>query len=400
VNDTNERDLALLAGVKIVSFTQFLLGPAGVQYLADMGADVIKIELPGGNMERRWSGAQTFLGGKSAFHMLAHRNMRAMTLNLKEPAALEIAHKLIRTCDVFVQNFRPAVMDRFGLDYESVRAINERIVYACASGYGSETASRDLPGQDLLLQAVTGLAAITGRAHQAPVPTGSAVVDQHAASLLALGIAGALFQRERTGKGQRIEVTMVQAGLDLQLEPVVYWLNGSAIKPPQGRLGSTFHQAPYGVYETGDGHLVLSMSPIEQLSRALGDPESLADYLDPTVAYSKREEISAVLDGFFRGKRTVQWIEILRQHGVWCAPVNDYAAAFADPVVTEVDPIIEFDDPLAGTVKLLKHPIRYSSGTARIRRPPPGISEHTDEILRELGYDKQWIEGLRRAGAI
>jgi crotonobetainyl-CoA:carnitine CoA-transferase CaiB-like acyl-CoA transferase len=209
-------------------------------------------------------------------------------------------------------------MERFGLHYENVRAINERLVYACASGYGSETAARNLPGQDILLQAMTGLASITGRAGESPVPTGSAVVDQHAASLLALGIAGALVHRERTGEGQRVEVTMVQAALGLQLEPVVYWLNGATIVPPRQRLGSTFHEAPYRVYETSDGHLVLSMSPGAGVSRALGDPPELRPYLDRAAAYPKREEIRAAL-GAFRNDTTQRWIEKLRAHDVWCA---------------------------------------------------------------------------------
>ena len=246
--------LQLLSGVKILSFTQFLLGPVAVQYLADMGADVIKIEIPGsGAWERSWSGGQTFPGGVSAFMLLSHRNVRSVTLNLKDSQGQQIALRMAERCDVLVENFRPGVLERFGLGYELIRERNPRVVYASASGYGSDSPYRDLPGQDLLLQAISGLASITGRASEAPIASGTAIVDQHAAALLAMGILGALFHRERTGQGQRVEVTMLQAAFDLQLEPMTYYLNGGKVELPRERIGSTYHEAPYGLYQTKDG---------------------------------------------------------------------------------------------------------------------------------------------------
>jgi crotonobetainyl-CoA:carnitine CoA-transferase CaiB-like acyl-CoA transferase len=230
---TEGKGLHLLAGVRILAFTQFLLGPAACQYLADMGADVVKIEPPGrGAWERSWAGADTFINGVSAFFLLANRNVRGVTLNLKSAKGLEVARRMIETADVMVENFRPGVMDRLGLGYEAARKINPRIIYASASGYGSEGPYSHLPGQDLLIQAISGLGANTGTASQGPTPAAAAVVDQHGGSLLAMGILGALVGRGRTGEGQRVELVMMQAALDLQTEPVVYHLNGAHLERP------------------------------------------------------------------------------------------------------------------------------------------------------------------------
>jgi crotonobetainyl-CoA:carnitine CoA-transferase CaiB-like acyl-CoA transferase len=393
--------LQLLAGVRVVAFTQFLLGPAAAQYLADMGADVVKVEQPGrGPHERGWSGAGSFVGGVSTFFLMAHRNVRSVALDLKHEEAREVALSLCREADVVLVNFRPGVMERLGLGYDDLRADNPSVVYACASGYGSDSPYRDLPGQDLLLQASTGLAAVTGQAEGPPVAAGAAVVDQHGAALLAMGILGALHQRTVTGEGQQVEVTMAQAGLDLQAEPLLYHLNGAAVQRPVVPLGSAFHEAPYGFYPVRDGHVALSLSPMRQVSAALGDPPELEPYLDPRDALERREEIYAALSPLLREFTVAGLVDLLRAHRVWCAPVNDYDSALAEPFMQHLDPIEDVDHPEAGRIRLLRHPVRYGSGTAQARRLPPALGEHTDEVLREVGLDAERLCRLHKAGVI
>ncbi|MFD1211402.1 CaiB/BaiF CoA transferase family protein [Arthrobacter sp. GCM10027362] len=374
-----------LEGVRIVSFTQFLLGPAAVQYLADLGADVVKVEPPAGAWERSWAGGESFLNGVSVFFMLAHRNARSVTLDLKSREGLEAARKLIETADVLVENFRPGVMDSLGLGYDAVHEQHPRLIYASASGYGSTGPFRKLPGQDLLLQAITGLAANTGSAQEAPVPVGAAVIDQHGAALLAMGVLAALLHRERTGKGQHVELNMIQAGLDLQTEPLTYHLNGGQVSVPQERLGSPFHPAPYGIYKTRDGNVAISLSPVATVRQALDGAPELEPFEDPSLALNARDEIRRALAPLLASYTTSEIVEKLRKGGVWCNAVNDFTAALKDPVVTEVDPIMQIEHPDAGTIRLLRHPVNYSSIDTSVRRTPPRLGEHTEEILSEFG---------------
>jgi crotonobetainyl-CoA:carnitine CoA-transferase CaiB-like acyl-CoA transferase len=192
----------------------------------------------------------------------------------------------------------------------------------------------------------------------------------------------------------------VQAALDLQLEPVVYHLNGGQVERPREALGSSFHEAPYGIYRTTDGYLALSLSPVAKISAALGEPGTLQELLDPALKLSHREQIRRALGRLLLSHPTDELITLFRQHGIWCAPVNDYNAVFDDPVVAHLDPLLEFDHPEAGKVKVLKHPVRYSSGEPQMRTPPPELGEHTESVLSELGYSAEEITELREAGVV
>jgi crotonobetainyl-CoA:carnitine CoA-transferase CaiB-like acyl-CoA transferase len=385
---------ALLSGVRVVAFTQFLLGPVATQYMADMGADVIKVETPGGGAwERSWAGGNTFMNDVSAFFLLSHRNVRSVAVDLKSEAGREAVLRLISTADVVVENFRPSVMDRLGLGFEAVREIKPDIIYASASGYGPDGPNRDLPGQDLLLQAITGLAAATGRGQTGPLAAGAPVVDQHAASLLTMGILAALVHRERTGLGQQIQVNMLEAALDLQVEPLTYHLNGGSLQTPELGMGSMFHPAPYGIYAVGDGHIALSLSPLSTLAQALGCPKELEPFRDDH-ALTHREEITRVVAALLAGRTLSQLLDLLRDAGVWCAPVNDYAGVEADPAVVHLGCLTGFDHPRAGHVRTVRHPIRYSIGEPELRHVPPEVGEHTAAILAEIGYPPADVQRL------
>lgn len=394
------KPLAVLEGVRVLSFTQFLLGPSGVQFLADLGADVIKVEPPGGTLwERNWAGCDLFLNGVSAFFLCAHRNQRSLTLNLKHPEGQAVAKRVVAEADVLVQNFWPGVMARLGLSYEDVAPLNSRLIYVSASGFGEASVYRDRPGQDLLIQAMSGLASISGRAGEPPTAVGTAVVDQHGATLLAMGVLAALLDRARTGRGQKVEVSMLRAALDLQLETVTYYLNGARMRKSPTSLASMYHPGPYGIYETKDGHLALSMSPLPVLQAALELPE-LAPLATAAYNFSAREEIARLLEPILRARTTAEWMEYLVPRGVWAAPVLDYDGTFADPTVREAGAVEEVEHPTAGRVRLLRFPLEFSSGHAATRRPAPMPGEHTGEILQELGYADAEVRRLRNLGVV
>lgn len=391
--------LALLSGVRVVAFTQFLLGPVATQYLADMGADVIKVEPPGsGAWERSWAGGNTFMNGVSAFFLLSHRNVRSVALDLKSADGREAARRLIATADVVVENFRPLVMDRLGLGFEAVQEIRPDIIYASASGYGPDGPSRDLPGQDLLLQAITGLAAATGRSETGPLAAGAAVVDQHAASLLAMGILAALVHKQRTGSGQQLHVNMLQAALDLQLEPITYHLNGGELETPEQGMGSMFHPAPYGIYAVADGHIALSLSPVSAVAQALGRPEELEPYRADDSGSTHRAKITRAVAALLADQPLIPLLEVLRAAGVWCAPVNDYKGIESDPAIRHLGCFGDFQHPRAGHVRTLNHPIRYSDGEPQVRHLPPEVGQHTADVLTDLGYSPADIERFVKAG--
>ena len=388
--------LRTLEGVRIAAFTQFLLGPAAVQHLADLGADVVKVEAPAGAWERHWAGAETFRNGVSTFFMLANRNQRSLVLDLKSELGREAALRLIKKSDVVVANFRPGAMERLGLGYEAARKARPDIIYATASGYGSDSPFRDLPGQDLLIQGLSGVAWLTGREGQDPVVVGAAVVDQHGGALLAMGILAALFHRERTGEGQQLEVAMVQAAFDLMVEPVVYAANGAKLERPSEAIADTFHSAPYGIYRTADGHAVISMTPVKTLVDALGEPQ-LTGLDDPSIAFSKRDEIRSALGPLVARHSTADLVERLRAQHIWCAPVQTIDQALADPAVRHLDPFLEMEHPRAGKVKALRHPVRYGAGEPELRRLPPEVGEQSDEILRELGFSDDEVARMAPA---
>ncbi|MGG0451787.1 CaiB/BaiF CoA-transferase family protein [Priestia megaterium] len=387
----------MLNGIKVLSFTHFLQGPSSVQMLADLGADVIKIEQTKGAYERYWSGLDAYKNDVSVFFLLANRNQKSLALDLRSEEGKEIIYKLVKEVDVIVENYRPGAMDRLGLGYEKLKEINPKIVYCSCSGYGSSGPYEKRPGQDLLIQSLSGLMTLTGKKEDPPTPVGTAVVDQHGAVLAAFGVVTALFNRERTGEGCKVESSLLNAALDLQIETFAYYLNkGELWDRSNTGLASRFHQAPYGVYQTKDGYITVSNTPVEKLASLL-DSEELSKYTSKDQM-SKRSEIDQIFSDIMKQRSTEEWVEFFTENDIWYAPVNDYETVVNDPQVKWNDMIININHPDAGEVRLINHPVRYNGKAPEQRLHQPAIGEHSKEILKQNGYSDEQIAELIEKG--
>ncbi|MBU1335941.1 MAG: CoA transferase [Alphaproteobacteria bacterium] len=390
---------APLAGVRVVNLTHYLQGPSCAQYLADLGADVIKVERIGGAYERHWSGAKAFVNDQSVFFLLAGRNQRSAEIDLSTPEGSDALWKLIESADVLVENFRAGTLDRRGYSYEEVKKRNPRIIYCSLTGYGATGPNRSKPGQDLLIQSLSGLAMLSGRADDAPMPVGSAIVDQHAATLGAMGILAALLQRNNTGEGMRVDSNLLSAALNLQLEPLNYHLNGAKLwdRSASG-VSSRFHQAPYGSFKTADGWITMSLSDGPTLGKAFKD-ESFAP-LTRDDQFDRREEVNSRVAKHMEQHTTAEWMATFDEFGIWYAEVREYDEVLADPQVAANQSILEYNDPAGGQVRLLAHPVKYDGAVPPLTRLPPQPGEHTEEVLRELGYSADDVAALRGSNAV
>lgn len=389
-----------LSGIRVLSFNHFLMGPVGIQHLADLGADVIAVEPIEGAFQRKWGGANKKIDGQTMLQLAGNRNKRSLALNLKSPIGIEIARKLAATADVISENYRPAVMKKLGLDYDSVRAINPGIIYAAASGYGQTGPYVDRPGQDLLVQAIAGVMALNGKAPDGARAIGVSAIDHHGAALLAMGILAALVRRARTGKGCRVDVSLLSSAIDLQLESFTCYLNGerpATVRQPR-HIAGWYYGAPYGIYRTADGQIALSLSSLTTISKAMELP-ALAGIGDDE-AYTRREEIGDRIAARMLEKTTVTWVEILNKHGVWHAPVNDYAQVVDDPQVRHNENFVTTPGATGTPVTLVRHPVRYDGAAADINLPPQLLGAQTREILKEVGYDDAQIENLAAEGIV
>ena len=391
----------MLEGVKILSFTHYLQGPSCAQALADLGADVVKVESVKGAYERGWSGCNTYKEGVSVFFLMANRNQRGIALNLKTKEGKTVIYKLIKEqgYDVIIENFRPGVMDKLGLGYDKLKELSQRIIYCSCTGYGSSGPKAEKPGQDLLLQGASGLISLTGIKGRPPIPVGTAVVDQHGAILAALGITAAVYDREKTGKGHRIETSLLNSALDLQIEPLNYYINGGElISFTDTGLSTRFHQSPYGVYSTLDGYITLSLTSFDKLLKAFS-PGAL-DKFKPDDQMKNRVEFDKTVHDEMLKHTTQEWIEIFDKLGIWYTPVYEYDDVLKDEQVIYNKTFFKMNHPVAGDVTILGHANRYDGEPVAMRRFPPELGEHTEEILKECGYSNEHINELAKNGVI
>jgi crotonobetainyl-CoA:carnitine CoA-transferase CaiB-like acyl-CoA transferase len=390
-----------LEGVTILDFSHLLQGPFATQLLADMGANVIKVERAGGgDMFRTMTFFAKWVGGSESPNFLAwNRNKRSIALNLKSRRVHEIIMEMAKSADVVVQNFRPGVLAKLGYGYDDFRAVNPRIIYCSGSGYGEAGPYVDRPGQDMLIQGLAGLSANTGRGDGPPIPAGAGLADQIGAMNMVYGILSALYYREKTGKGQKIEVNLL-AGLIAHLgQEFVGVLNlGQDFVRPNSGIGHPGMQAPFGVYETRDGGYVsIAMSPFKTLYDTLGAPQ-LAAYDDLETLFRKRDEVWEKVNAETRRFDKEELLEKLLAADIWCAGVNDIRQASEDPQVRFMGMITSYEHPRAGTVRVAAPAIRMSETPPTIERPAPLVGQHGREILAEFGLSAEEIAALEAAG--
>lgn len=368
----------LLEDIRILDFSQFLSGPSAGLRLADMGAEVIKIEKPiTGDICRELYVSDVVLEGESTIFHAINRNKKSITADLKNAFDLEKIKELLKTADVLIHNFRPNVMERLGLDYESVKAINPSLVYACISGYGNEGVWKDLPGQDLLLQSATGLTYLSNNDGTLPTPMGVAVADILAGTHLTQGILTALYQRAISNEGALVEVSMFESSLDFQFEVLTCFYNDGNELPQRSAVNNAhaYVAAPYGLYQTTDGYLALAMGNILVLADLLKCP-ALLNFPDSKAWFSQRDEIKQVLVEHLAGQSTQYWLDILEPADIWCAKVMNYESLMQEEGYQALRMEQEVTTSKGLTIKTTRCPIRVDGQLLTSTVGAPALGEH------------------------
>jgi CoA:oxalate CoA-transferase len=378
-----------LEGLLVLDFSQFLAGPSCALRLADLGAEVIKIERPqGGDLARGlYLADQAFAGDSALFHTI-NRNKKSFAADLKNPTDLKRVKALVCRADVMVHNFRPGVMDRLGLGYDTVAELNPRLVYAAITGYGSRGPWRDKPGQDLLVQAMSGLAWLSGDATQGPVPVGISIADMTAGAHLCQGILAALVRRAGTGCGGRVDVSLFESALDLQFEQFTAFLNSERTQPARDATNSAsvYLGAPYGVYQTADGYMALAMTPIKRLGELI-KCAPLTAFDDPSAWFRERARIKSILGQHLDKQSTAHWLAILEPADVWCAEVYTWPELLTQDGFEALGLTQEISDNGHGTLRTTRCPIRIDGKVLTSDRGAPTLGRDTAEIVRTFGLD-------------
>lgn len=395
--------MAALAGLKVLDFSHLLFGPFAAQMLGDLGADVIKVE--------RYEKGDLFreippffnekVGGIENPSFLAwNRNKRSLSVDMKHPDGKAILLELAGKADILLQNFRPGVIDKLGFGYEALSKINPGLIYCSGSGYGESGPYLTRPGQDLLLQGLSGLMSMTGRADAAPTPLGVSIADQLGSYHMVYGILAALHHRNRTGRGQKVEVDLLRALLAHQMQEFVTILNTrNRFERPRSGIAHPGMPAPFGTYRTADGFLNIAMNPFPTLCDALDAPE-LMRFNDPAMLFDQRDAVHAAIEAVTARQNTAHWMARFLAVDLWCGEVVDQADVPDDPQVRHLDAFTSVDHPLIGPIRTVNVPITFSETPGAVTRHPPSVGEHTRAILLEIGRTDDEIDRLIAKGAV
>lgn len=390
-----------LEGIKVLDLTRLLPGPYGTMLLADLGAEVIKIEEPGQGDYARWYSVR--INGIGARHLLLNRNKKSMTLNLKHPEGRDLLTRMVKDgADVVIEQFRPGVMDRLGVGYKALAEVNPRLIYCALTGFGQDGPYKNLAGHDLNYLGLGGILGLTAPKGGAPVVPGIQIADLVGGGLYSVvGILTALLARQTTGRGQFIDVSMFDGIVSLIPDAAaMYFAEGVPPKAGERRLLGGLPQ--YQVYRTKDGKY-LALGALEEkfwaaLCQAIGKPEWAHDI--PKEKDPRCEEIKKELDRIFATKTQKEWLDILMKGDTCATAVQTLDEVFADPHVLHRKMVVETKHPLAGRVRQIGIPIKFSETPGEIRTPAPEMGEHTEEILKRMGFREEDIQRLRKEGVI
>jgi crotonobetainyl-CoA:carnitine CoA-transferase CaiB-like acyl-CoA transferase len=385
----------LLQDILVIDFSQFLSGPSAALRLADLGAQVIKIERPEtGDICRQLYVSDVMIEGESTIFHAINRNKQSYAADLKDADDLEKVKQLLTKADVMIHNFRPGVMQRIGLDYETVKKINPSIVYAEISGYGNEGPWKDLPGQDLLLQAASGLTWLSNNNNEDPTPMGVAVVDIMAGTHLTQGILAALYNKGVKDEGALVQVSMFESALDFQFEVLTCYYNDGNQLPVRSAInsGHAYVAAPYGIYKTKDNHIALAMTHIVRLAELL-QCEPLKKFTNPDDWFNKRDEIKKILASHLVSSTSSQWLEILEKADVWCAQVMDYDRLVKEDGYKILE--MEITVKTSSGLKITRCPIRVDGKILQSAIGAPALGEHNHEIDEQFGLLNELVPVIK-----
>ena len=389
-----------LSGIRVLDLTQVMAGPFSAMLLADLGADVIKVEPPGGDSTRQMPGA---VGTDTPAFNAVNRGKRSIVINLKTIDGREALHRLVGPTDILIENYRPGVMESLGFGYDALAKDHARLIYASISGYGQTGPARQKGGFDLIAQGVSGIMSVTGDPDGPPVKAGVPLTDLGAGLFSVVGILAALEARHRTGLGQRIDTSLVDAGVALSVWEAAEYFAGTGVPVA---LGSAHRMnAPYQAFRCADGYITIGGANeriFRRLCEVLGHPEwpSMPDFADNASRVRHREDLAARIEAITARQPRTHWLSLFEAHDIPCGPINDYAQVFADAQVRAREMVVEVEHPRLGRVRSLGSPIKMSATPADPTRRAPLLGEHTNEILTEMGMSEEEIARLRASGAI
>ena len=375
-----------LEGYLVVDFSQFLSGPSASLRLADLGARVIKIERPGtGDICRSLYTSNLVMNGESSVFHAINRNKESFAADLKKDEDAAMIRKILKKADIVILNFRPGVMERLGFDYDSVRSLNPQVVYGEISGYGNQGPYKDKPGQDLLLQSLTGLTWLTGNDGSGPVPMGLSIVDMLAGAHLTEGLLACLYRKALKGEGGLVQVSMLESAYDFQFETITTFFNDGQVDPKRSLQSNAnaYLGAPYGIYKTADGYLALAMGSIPFLAGLLGCP-ALAHYTDGAEAFDKRDEIKQVLAAHLLSKNTHDWLSVLEAADIWCADVLDWNRLFEHDGFKVLEMVQRVSMTDGYSYDTTRCPIRIDGERLFSAKGSPKLGQDNERIIREF----------------